>query len=192
MTSKSDISQSVLSRKSIQGLINASLNVNSFRFARQVSQKWLEIYPNDLQIQYFLAKAYLGEKNILKSRELLLEITHKDPEFSEAFEVLAYISRDNEKSYANYLACVKSLGLNIAPDIKIPEWPSVLISARQALREGSIDEAENKIFKVIGLNLDLPLPAVVHMQIADKRHDDISTFQLARIYNSTLAKMYSI
>ena len=64
MTSNSAGAQRLLSRKSMIMLINTAINNNSYHFARQSSQKWLETFHNDLYMESLLAKAYLGEGQI--------------------------------------------------------------------------------------------------------------------------------
>ncbi len=184
MTSKSAGSQRLLSRKSMIMLINTAINVNAYHFARQASQKWLERYPNDLFIESLLAKANLGDGQVNNAINILNGILAKDPEFIDAYELLAFAAKNVDPVlYKESLSCVRSLDVNISADIKMPEWSLLLSQSIEDFKLGRLDEAEETIIKVIGTSPILPLPSVIHMRIVNGRKDDTTTLNLSKIYN---------
>ncbi len=185
MTSKSASSQRLLSRKSMIMLINTAINANAYHFARQSSQKWLERYPNDLFIESLLAKAYLGEGQINNAINILNGILNKDPEFIEAYELLAFAAKNVDPIlYENSLSCVRSLNVNISIDIKLPEWSLLIAKSIEYFKLGKLEEAEETIIDVIGSTPTLTLPSVLHLRIVNERKDDSTTLNLSKIYNA--------
>jgi tetratricopeptide (TPR) repeat protein len=185
MTSNSAGSQRLLSRKSVIMLINTAFTNNSYHFARQSSQKWLELYPNDLFIESLLAKAYLGEGQINSAFSVLNGILKKDPEFIEAYELLAFAAKNVDPIlYEESLACVQSLNTNISTDLRLPEWSLLIAESIEDFKQGGLDEAEETIIKVIGTKPTLPLPAIMHLRIVNERKDDTTTLNLSKIYNA--------
>lgn len=166
-------------------ILNAALDSQSFKFARQAALSWLAIYPGDLGISLLLARALIGEGKEAQAVPLLEKLTRLDPEFGEAWEELALTSSAGVGSMPGAsAACAYAMGKAVPLTTNLPEWALSLRQAKEELERGHIDEAEDHIYKVIGLNLDLPLAAVLHLRITSARKDELTIYRLAGLYHS--------
>jgi tetratricopeptide (TPR) repeat protein len=166
-------------------ILNAALDSQSFKFARQAALNWLAIYPGDLGISLLLARALIGEGKDAQAVPLLEKLTRLDPEYGEAWEELALTFNPGMTNMpAASAACAYAMGKSVPLTTNLPEWALSLRQAREELDRGRIDEAESHIFKVIGLNLDLPLAAVLHLRITSARKDELTIYRLASLYHS--------
>jgi tetratricopeptide (TPR) repeat protein len=178
-------SGNLLSRQSFVLILQAALDSQSFRFARQAALSWLAVYPGDLGISYLLARALIGERKESQAVPILEKITRYDPEFADAWYDLALGSTAGLSTLpAAAAASAYALGKTVPLTTNLPEWALSLKKAREALNLGLLDEAEKAIFQVIGLNLDLPLAAVLHLRLASAKKDELTLYRLAGLYHA--------
>jgi len=184
MTFRGQIVPQTMSRDTFLTILKTAYDIKSYRFGRQSAINWLTIYPGDLEVQYWLAQILLLEGKSLQALPILEKICKQDPEFGEAHLALSKIEegRTNlQKQIA--LGCAYSIGILEDQIENLPVWSPFLLRGRLALKAGLYDEAEQLIHQVIGMNLDVPLPAIYHLALSQARGQENSVYQLAMIYH---------
>jgi hypothetical protein len=73
-----------LKRQSLIDLINASLQVKEFGYARQAALGWLAFFPGDLPVKLLYAQALYGQGAFAQALTHIEKITSTDPEYVEA------------------------------------------------------------------------------------------------------------
>lgn len=176
--------QSPIERDDYKQLLIASIQAESFQFARLLAQKWLEKYPGDLEIEYILARIHANDDKLQEARKLLEWIVKIDPEFIEAQELLARtnVSEEGHPSL-DTMACVYVMGRTIYSDFTIPDWSFVFRAAWQAFLAKQFIDAEQLIRQVIVQKPDLALASIVHHRIVHAKGDEIGAGQLVKIYH---------
>lgn len=174
-----------ISRETFLLMLYAALDRGSYRFARQAALEWLSDYPGDLVVNLLLARAWLGEGNLNDASEILSRLIIADPEFSEAYYyyVLA-TKKQNPGQWLPQLACLYALEGEALFDVSLPDWADMLREAHMAFLNGEYDKTEEQLYRVLGLNLNLSLPAVMHLQLSARRQDETSVANLALIYHT--------
>ncbi len=174
-----------ISRPMFLQVVKAALKRGSYRFARQATLDWLTIYSGDLEVSRLLALALHAGGSPAEAISMLERICMLDPEFVDAQENLALLSEgaDLDTAVSAY-ACAYALGREISSKVALPAWAVTLRQAHRALTSGLIQEAEELIYQVLGLNLDVALPAVVHLNISRQKDDASTVHRLASIYHS--------
>ncbi|MDZ4159217.1 MAG: hypothetical protein U1B80_05435, partial [Anaerolineaceae bacterium] len=178
-------SRQTLSRGTFLKILNAAIKSRSYRFARELAVNWLSIFSGDLEVIRLLAKVQFGEGNRVQAVTLSERICKLDPEFKSAHEDLALYAKDVFSDIAaGARACAYALGTDVAQGDRLPEWAYKLREVREAVQAGLLQEAEEQIHEVLGLNLDLALPTVVHLGINLQQVDPLTINHLASIYHA--------
>ncbi|NPV86070.1 MAG: tetratricopeptide repeat protein [Anaerolineae bacterium] len=173
----------VISRHRFMLVLNAALESQSFRFARQIAQNWLVSFPGDLQVSFLLAKALLAEGNKSQAVEILARISQLEPEFAEVQEALAYDADRGSGQALEAAGCAYALGKSLYA-ITLPAWATLLRQAYSLFNEGKLDEAEALVHQSIGMDSNLLLAAVLHLKITIARGELLQTYQLANLYHT--------
>ena len=187
-----------ISRDLVLTLLDTALRTGECRYARRLSTAWLAVFPGDLQVSLYNARAFYKEKSPELQQHalpILEELCLLDPEYREAQELLANIRQ--LFSTGNHLAakaCAHALSPGLSskadPNEYVPSWAKHLREARSAfdkVRSGDyqqIEKAEYYIHKAIVDNPDTPLPAVTHLGIM------LSKGSLPKSAVLSLAKIY--
>ncbi len=169
-------------RQTFLVMLNAAVDIKNYRFNRLAAAAWLTAYPGDLGMRLVFARGLLAEGKTVEAIEELTRLVKLDPEFYEAWNVLsrAYPVGSTEQLHA--VACAWALGGTNTPDLLLPGWSYDLKQAYRWLAAGAVDEAERLVLPIISMNLDMALPAVVHLRVAAANHDEMAIQQLARLY----------
>jgi len=178
----------------LRGVLNLRQERSEIRFARQAAQRWLEVYPGDLEVRFMLSLALLAEagQDTDKTRQamaLLDEVCRQDPEYVEAQSVrvqMAQIYTQDDVSLAegNLFALVGEEATFIRSyALPAPDWSRALWQARQAMAHAQIGDAETLLQKALDstAQLDVPLLGLTHLQILRsqlEKDGDGNTFAL--------------
>lgn len=175
----------VFPRQTLLLVLNAAIDCNLLRFAREAAQSWLAVYPGDLGVQYLLAKILLMEKKRDEAAAVIQNVCELDPEYAEAHELFAQVVADcNEEIYLQELGSAYALGKLIQAKMILPAWSKDLVLARQAMQESRLAQAERLILGVLGQDLRFPLPAVLHLRITARKAEAATIDQLANVYHA--------
>ncbi len=147
--------EKMLSRRDYLQILDAALQTDSFRFARQAALSWLASFPGDLWIKFCLGKAQLGEGRIAQATAIFEKLADLDPEFIEAHEELVRCYRQlQDKQLESALACAYAVGSDVVLESEVPEWGKQLRTARLAMAQGNLEMADLAIQKVIAITAD--------------------------------------
>jgi hypothetical protein len=183
MTSLAESTDNI-SRNRFLLIINAAIEGQSYRFARQIGQTWLSRFPGDLEIGLLLGISLLGEGNRKEAFNVLDKICQRDPEFPEVHQALYLAADAGSEQSVTSSHCANILGNPIYQSLEIPEWCSQLRQAYQLFNNSSFEEAETLTHKVLGVKPNLTLAAVLHLKIAFARHEEQTINQLANLYHT--------
>ncbi len=188
-----------ISRDQTITLLNTALSTGEVRYARRLSTAWLAIYPGDLQVSLYYARAlFLDKAPSLQQQALpiLEELCQIDPEFLEAQELLAEVRKS--AGLANHYvakACVSALThghiTRAGKGGKLSSWAKYVHEARLALDRANLGDAQNLekaecyIHQALIENPDTPLAAVVHLRlsVAKGTMPPLAIRSLAQIYH---------
>ena len=156
-----------VSRQGYLNLLNASLSVGEFRFARDAALYWLALFPGDLKVSLLYAQALLGEKHAERALPILEELIQTDPEFVEAAETLreAEFQVTGGRRTPDLLAAIMALGGRVQYGETVATWGRNLMLCREALQDGEPDQAEHLFRQTLASDPATPLAAVTHLQI---------------------------
>jgi len=172
-----------VSRGAVLTLLDASLQAREFRFTRQLALTWLAVFPGDLGINLYLARALAGEERPYQLQPILENLVRQDPEFLAAQQMIASgIGISTQDAVENARASVFALGGRIGTVLKLPEWSLQLRSARDALRKNDLTGASDLTAKSLAANPESPLPAIMHLQVLRKLLDD-QVYSLSEVYH---------
>ncbi|NMC81140.1 MAG: hypothetical protein GYA59_17405 [Chloroflexi bacterium] len=175
----------VFPRQTLLLVLNAALENELFRFARQAAQSWLQEYPGDLGVQYLLAKALYLEDKREDAIAVVQNVCELDPEYADAHDLFAQlVAESHPELYLQELGSVYALGKRIQTKIALPTWGKDLALARLALQEGRMTQAESLILGVVGQDLSFPLPAVFHLKLVAQKSEAVTVYQLASVYHA--------
>ncbi len=179
-----DSNPRVFPRSNFLQVLQAALESKSYRFARQAALNWLAVFPGDLQVQLFLSRAHAAEGKISQAQQVLEKVCRCDPEFQEAYEFLARLyERQNPEKLAQARAAALLLRDNPKPASQMPDWYAGHLAARQALREGNWQAAEQQLRQVMRAAPDFSLAAVDHLNAAWRSLEHSAVHQLATGYH---------
>lgn len=176
-------SKRTYSRQTFLILLNAAVDTKNYRFNRLAATAWLSAYPGDLGMRLVFARGLAAEGKVSEAIQELNHLVQIDPEFFEAWSVLSLLLPKGSNEQLLAAASAWALGGNSTPELLLPGWSYDLKQAYRWLAAGAIEEAERLVLPIISMNLEMPLPAVVHLRIALANHDEISIQQLARLYH---------
>jgi hypothetical protein len=165
---------SLTSRSEFITLLDTAMLTGAYRYARQISLTWLAYYPGDLPVRLKYGQLLLRTGQEAQAVKHLSDLCEADPEFLEAWYLLASALRGksistaaSEKSFyiADCQSAILALNGEVVPSAPLPSWASRVLHARRALAHGEIDIAEEHLHPILVVD---PLPALVavtHLQI---------------------------
>ena len=164
------------SRPDLIGLLHAALAVGALRFARQTALSWLAYYPGDLRIKFLYARALSQAGQVKQAAKTLTDLCQADPEMLEAWELLsrtlsdAYPERNSDPAIAfqtaDCQAAIHSLGSDPEGSLPLLHWADGIRKARQLLRDGDAEAAEQLVHATLLVEPLPPLVAITHLQVA--------------------------
>ncbi|MCE1253904.1 MAG: C25 family cysteine peptidase [Anaerolineae bacterium] len=182
----------VVSRYAFIVVLKASLDGKSFRFARQISQDWLKIYPGDLEVAFLLAKALMGEGDKKAALELLKSVCRRDPEYYEALELVAQLSAGGSDATLEPLVGLMALADLEKPPASMPRWGNEFSSAWKTFKEGKLDQALSLSESMLQAHPDYLLAAVLNLRILAAKGDEINIIQKGVTYHKKWADCVAI
>jgi len=164
-------------------LVQTAMNKRELQFVRQACLIWLASYPGDLLVSYIYAAilAELGDLEMAVGN--LQKVIAYDPEFPEAMSLLSQLV-NGEAIDAEYHSSLAYLQRNPAPVPPTAKWFAPLMNARRAYEAGDQAAAEKAILQALAHNPNLPLPAILHMQIIHKNGNMTLLDTLSGIYGN--------
>jgi len=170
-----------INRDNFVNIIQQGIISGCYRFVRQSTEVWLKKYPKDLLIELYYARGLIGDNNLENSIEILNEITKRDPEFKEAWDLLLQISsKNNYGLIERYIGNLYILGKSIQ-DFEIPSWAIIAHDCAQVINEPN--SFQNKLNPILAEKTAEPLIGIMHLNLAKREQDAISCYQLAKIYH---------
>jgi len=173
-----------LSRKSFLLLVNQAIEAKSFRFVRQATQAWLALLPGDMEVNYLFAEAQLAEKRNEQACTVLDKLVVLDPEYLPAQKALAKTSRNETDKVKTAKESVYILDGTICEDFTVTEQVRLLRSSREALDRHQYKEANFYLQKVLVLQPENILAALIHMQITCANSNAANVINLASLYHN--------
>ena len=159
--------KSLMSRGDLLTLLDTALLCGAFRYARQISLTWLAYYPGDLVVRLKYGQLLLKTGQNKQAAQHLTELCQADPEYLEAWYLLAAALKGksistaaSEKAFmiADCQSAIHALDGEIIPAAPLPAWANSVLQSRRALARGEIELAEEHLHQVLVVD---PLPALV-------------------------------
>lgn len=178
-------SSRIWEREQWLNVIKMAVEVRSLRFARQAAMAWLNIYPGDLLMNYWLAKSFILDGLSGQGRVILERVLQVDPEFDEGYQVLNELVVDKEATPFDLQAARTALFIlnpNTEPIEVMPEWAERLRRARFAMTERQYGEAENQIYRALTLAQDQVLVCLTHIRVLHYLQDWVSIVRFGHLY----------
>jgi tetratricopeptide (TPR) repeat protein len=139
----------------------------TYRYARQITLTWLAYYPGDLGVRLKYGQLLLKTGRSEQAVQHLTELCQADPEYLEAWYMLASALKGksistaaSKKAFmiADCQSAIYALEGDIIPSAPLPSWADAVLQSRQALTRGEINLAEEHLHQVLVVD---PLPALV-------------------------------
>jgi len=179
-------------KESFVAIVDQGLKAGCYRFVKQSAEEWLVKYPNDLLIGYYLARAFIGEKNYKNAIEIIREIVTRDPEFVQAWELLLSLTqKENSKEIDR---CVGNLFLlnNAIKGFEIPQWALRLKECIDAISLGNFQTIYGVLNQILAEISQETLIGIIHLEISKLENDKETTYQLAKLYHERWSKCLQI
>lgn len=153
-------------------LLNAAIETNEVRFARQLALAWLAAFPGDLGVALLHARALMRGGSTLQALPLLAPLAEKDPWNLEVWQTLVQASLGNgEERYSHAVTCVHALGGRVASSAPRDAWGDAFRAARLAYETGAWDTALKWIETVMEAPGGRLFAALLRLQIERKRSE---------------------
>ena len=153
----------MITRETLQSLIQAAQSCGRPEFARAAAADWLASWPGDLETQLWLARAEFEAGLAQAAAERLVRLLQIDPENAEAYELMSTALQQRGDALRGPVlrACAAILrGQPLAAE-QAPAWAAPLARAVQALSKGRADQAVAAAREALAADPSLPLPAVI-------------------------------
>lgn len=174
-----------ISRGTLITVLNAAIEMNELRFARQLALSWLAVYPGDLEINRGLARIFILEGKAGQAIQILEKICQIDPEDVLAQQQLLNIYDPAQGDlYQRVLTDLYVLGQNAAVEEQKPGWSTLLRKVRKALLEGKTDQAETLLYQVLAISKDNLLIGITHLEVIRKLKDHANYLKFAELYQN--------
>jgi len=172
-------------------ILNAANQCEEYQFAKQATMLWLVNYPGDLYVKYYQALSF-AKSGKLKQGMLLFEtIVELDPLFLEPLKALTEFSLMKEQNN-RYKAIYDYLTKNNQQVSAQEPWLSPLWQARSKFEGGDPQSALQFIHQSIVNNPPTPIPAILHLNIANNMQNQEMLNNLSDIYYEKWPKCLQI
>jgi len=164
-------------------LLNAAKLAGRYDFASSTAADWLASWPGDAEVQLMIAQIESEQQLHNLAIQRLLEVVASDPEFVEAYDLLACslsASSDPTRSRV-YAACSAALRGSKLDSTKFPSWSTHLSKAIAALDTDDPQTAFNEIQMVLTADPDLPLPWLLAVKSQLAMSDRSAAIGMAQI-----------
>jgi hypothetical protein len=168
-------------------MLAIAVEKGEFRFAKEAALQWLAAFPGDLQAGLLFAQVCLEQKRARQALSILEELCHLDPEFLPAKQLLLDAQRASGLPPAQeILTDIYALGGSLEGQAEPADWGLPLLLARQALKQGELEQAEQSIHQGLASDPPTALAAVTHLRIleASEQAPLEARLHLAELYHS--------
>ncbi|MGH2582028.1 MAG: hypothetical protein ACRDFQ_03935 [Anaerolineales bacterium] len=162
-------SKKAIHRADLLVMLQAANDAGEARFARELSEDWLNLYPYDMPVELARARALIQDHKLEKAFKILIRLAELDPEFVEAQELLSQVARRIKPELAE-IARSATNALRALPSQtdSIQDWAQRVRNAVQAIKTGDLQKAESEIQSALVANPNSPLSAILHLDISRK------------------------
>jgi tetratricopeptide (TPR) repeat protein len=172
----------MIDRDSLISLLQAARAAGRPDYARSLAADWLGRWPNDLEVQFLMARVEVEQGEPGSAARRLRQVVAADPEYVEAYDLLATASRAAGDPLRANLASAggRALRKQSAGEEAGPSWMIQLTNAQNQLQEGKPEAAAESAQQALLSDPDVPLPALVLMRALHASGDPKAAVATAR------------
>lgn len=172
-------------------ILNAAHQCEEFQFAKQATMLWLANFPGDLYVKYYQAKTFIKSGKVNQGKLLYENIIDLDPLFIEPIKDLSELA--SVKDLKNrYQAIYQYLAKSNPLDETQETWIAPLWTARSKFEQGDLPAAIQFVHESLLKNPSTPIPAILHLKIANKMQNQEMVNNLSDIYYEAWPKCLQI
>jgi len=162
-------------------ILNAADQCEEYQFAKQATMLWLVNFPGDLYVKYYQGLTFAKSGKIKQGKLLLENLVEQDPLFVEPLKTIIDLSfmkdpNNHYKAIYNYL--IKNNRQNEPQE----PWLPSLWQARTKFEQGDYSSALQFVHQSIIKNPPTPIPAILHLNIANSIQNLEMLHNLSDIY----------
>jgi len=172
-------------------ILNAADHCEEYPFAKQATMLWLANFPGDLYVKYYQAKTFIKTGKIDQGRLLYESLIELDPLFIEPIKDMSELTakKDLQSRYRSiYQYLTKNKSFNQAQET----WLSPLWEARSKFEQGDFTNAMQYVHQSLLKTPQTPIPAILHLQIANNLGNQEMVSNLSEIYYDAWPKCLQI
>jgi len=171
----------MIERSALLNLLQAARAAGRPDFARSLTADWLARWPNDLEVQFLMAQVEVEQGDPGSAARRLRQVIAADPEYVEAYDLLATAWRAAGDPLRAAVAGAGSRALRKqAGEGDSPSWSSHLTEAQKHLEAGRPQEAAKAAQEALLSDPDMPLPALVLLRSLQATGDARAAVATAR------------
>jgi len=172
----------VISRFDYEKLIQTGLKMGEFAFIESLISCWLDSYPCDLISELYQSKVLFLQKRIEEATHQVTQILTRDPEFLEAYQLLADISENvNDKAVESFIFILGGTTLDIS---NIYPWAVTLRSVRLGIRKNELENTGKLLKGLLRNENNNPLVALAHSQYVMLKSDPTFSLPVVQAYHT--------
>ena len=172
----------MIDRDSLMSLLQAARAAGRPDYARSLAADWLARWPNDLEVQYWMARVEVEQGDAGSAARRLRHVVAADPEYVEAYDLMATAARAAGDPLRANLASAGGRALRKQPisEDDAPSWVIQLKAAQDQLQAGQPEAAAKSAQESLLADPDVPLPALVLMRSLQASGDSKAAVATAR------------
>ncbi len=172
----------MIDRDTLTSLLQAARAAGRPDYARSLAADWLARWPNDLEVQYWMARVEVEQGDSGSAARRLRQVVAADPEYVEAYDLMATAARAAGDPLRANLAVAGGRALRKQPvsGEDAPSWLIHLKTAQDQLRSGQPEAAAKSAQESLLSDPDMPLPALVLMRSLQASGDSKAAVATAR------------
>lgn len=170
-----------IGREEFTNIINAGVKTAEFSFLEQMTDLWLQKYPNDIECRYQQARIRHLQLNDQAASQILEEIFISDPEYLPAYELFLELDQKEDTKAVN--SAIHVLSGKMRNIEELYPWAVTLRAVRQGIKKKEYEHSEKLLRKIIagkGQNL---LAVVEHCRLSSLIDESRTLQQLTEIYH---------
>jgi tetratricopeptide (TPR) repeat protein len=173
----------MIEREDLINLVQAARVAGRYDFARLAAADWLVEWPGDVEVQFLLAQAEVEQGLNQPASARLHSIVLADPEFGEAYTLLAVALRASGDAVQaqTFASCAAILSAEPLDEARAPSWAPALVRAAAALAAGNPVEAIAEAHQALSADPGLPLPTLLALKARLAAGERPAAIGLARV-----------
>lgn len=181
---KSPDPKTKLTRLAFLQLLDAALASKSYRFSRQTCLAWLAVYPGDLRVLLYQARALADEGKTPQALAILDRLVMRDPLDPAVYLTLCDLTYGKDEArFTAAAASLTALGLDEGLPVSQSEIGKTLHQARIAMKSDDYSTAETLLHSLLGGETSALLTDLFHLELAAKSQDAQAVRALAEMYH---------